>query len=142
MSGHGSPDLQIQDQPGLRVAIVAAYWHQQVMDGLVAGARRACAEAGVEDPTLVRVPGSFREVRLLDPQGRMLAISRSALPMSVSRNFGDAAAPPDARDEGAPPLGEAAVAGNRMIRWSVFSARSSARAASSAWIGSAPSTSC
>ncbi|WP_422116072.1 6,7-dimethyl-8-ribityllumazine synthase [Brachybacterium sp. UNK5269] len=59
MSGHGSPDLQIQDQPGLRVAIVAASWHQEVMDGLVAGARRACAEAGIEDPTLVRVPGSF-----------------------------------------------------------------------------------
>lgn len=59
MSGHGSPDLQIQDQPGLRVAIVAASWHQEVMDGLVAGARRACAEAGIEDPALVRVPGSF-----------------------------------------------------------------------------------
>ena len=29
------------------------------MDGLVAGALRACAEAGIDRPTLVRVPGSF-----------------------------------------------------------------------------------
>ena len=59
MSGHGSPDLQIQDQHTTRIAIVAASWHREVMDGLVAGALRACAEAGIEEPTLVRVPGSF-----------------------------------------------------------------------------------
>ena len=43
---------------GLRVAIVAASWHQVVMEGLIAGAARACAEANVE-AELVRVPGSF-----------------------------------------------------------------------------------
>jgi len=42
----------------LRVAIVAASWHDQVCEGLLAGARRVCVEAGV-DPTVLRVPGSF-----------------------------------------------------------------------------------
>ncbi len=63
MSGEGSPTAQYQARPvdgrGLRVAVLAASWHQQVMDGLVAGAQRALAEQGVEDADLVRVPGSF-----------------------------------------------------------------------------------
>lgn len=59
MSGHGSPATLIPSQPGLRVAIVAASWHQQVMDGLLDGALRGCAEAGISAPTLVRAPGSF-----------------------------------------------------------------------------------
>lgn len=58
MSGAGSPDIQV-DGSGLRVAIVAASWHTQVMDGLVAGAQDALAQAGCTDVTLVRVPGSF-----------------------------------------------------------------------------------
>jgi 6,7-dimethyl-8-ribityllumazine synthase len=57
VSGHGAPAL-IADGSGLRVAIVAASWHTEVMDGLVAGAQRALAEAGVEDVPLVRVPGT------------------------------------------------------------------------------------
>lgn len=60
MSGHGAPAPQITPaRPGTRVAIVAASWHEEVMDGLVSGALRACAEAGIEQPRLVRVPGSF-----------------------------------------------------------------------------------
>ena len=59
MSGHGAPTPQITARPDARVAIVAASWHEEVMDGLVAGALRACAEAGIDEPTLVRVPGSF-----------------------------------------------------------------------------------
>ena len=59
MSGHGAPSPQITARPDARVAIVAASWHEEVMDGLVAGALRACAEAGIDRPTLVRVPGSF-----------------------------------------------------------------------------------
>ncbi len=58
MSGAGAPDVVV-DGAGLRVAVVAAQWHQQVMDGLVAGALRGLAAAGVEEPLLVRVPGSF-----------------------------------------------------------------------------------
>lgn len=58
MSGAGAPTLEL-DGRGLRVAVVAASWHTEVMDGLLAGARRALAEAGVTDVREVRVPGSF-----------------------------------------------------------------------------------
>lgn len=58
MSGHGAPELRV-DAAGARVAIVASSWHDEVMDGLVAGAERALAGAGVTDVTLVRAPGSF-----------------------------------------------------------------------------------
>ena len=58
MSGEGAPDITV-DGRGLRVAVVAASWHTTVMDGLVAGARRGLADAGVEDVELVRVPGAF-----------------------------------------------------------------------------------
>ena len=59
MSGPGAPDQAPVDCSDLRVAIVAASWHEAVMDGLVAGARRACADYEVVEPTLVRVPGAF-----------------------------------------------------------------------------------
>ena len=58
MSGHGAPTLQVE-AAGARVAIVASSWHDQVMDGLVAGAQRALADAGVTDVTLLRAAGSF-----------------------------------------------------------------------------------
>lgn len=59
MSGSGSPDLSLDGAAGLRVAVVAAQWHQPVMDGLLAGAHRALAAAGVTDVAVWRVPGSF-----------------------------------------------------------------------------------
>jgi 6,7-dimethyl-8-ribityllumazine synthase len=46
------------DATGLRVAIVASTWHEVIMNGLIDGASRACAEAGA-DATLIRVAGSF-----------------------------------------------------------------------------------
>lgn len=55
----GQPTLESIDAAGLRVAVVASRWHDQVMAGLVAGAERALDEAGVTDQQLVRVPGSF-----------------------------------------------------------------------------------
>jgi len=58
MSGAGAPTLFV-DGTGARVAIVASRWHTEVMDGLIAGAERALADAKVEDVTLVRAPGSF-----------------------------------------------------------------------------------
>lgn len=58
MSGTGSPDLTTPSAQGLVVAVVAAQWHAGVMDGLLDGARRALADAGVE-PVVVRVPGTF-----------------------------------------------------------------------------------
>ncbi len=59
MSGEGLPPLQQLDCRALRVGVVAASWHEQVMEGLLAGASRAMDEAGVESPTVMRVPGSF-----------------------------------------------------------------------------------
>ncbi len=58
MSGAGAPTISV-DGSGLRVTVVAASWHTQVMDGLLAGARRALAAANVSHVTEVRVPGSF-----------------------------------------------------------------------------------
>lgn len=59
MSGAGAPDQKLLDCHDLRAAIVAASWHEQVMDGLVAGAQHAMRQYRVEAPTLVRVPGTF-----------------------------------------------------------------------------------
>ena len=59
MSGDGAPDQEVFDASGLKVAIVAASWHTQVMDGLLAGAERALVEYGVRDQRTVRVPGTF-----------------------------------------------------------------------------------
>ncbi|GAA1120354.1 6,7-dimethyl-8-ribityllumazine synthase [Citricoccus alkalitolerans] len=86
MSGHGAPQglgaalgeelagklttaAGATDAKGLlRVAVVAAQWHEQVMEGLLAGSRRAAAEvmaaaesaagAGIE-VVEIRVPGTF-----------------------------------------------------------------------------------
>lgn len=57
MAHSGAPELAISS-PGTRVAVIAASWHTQIMDGLVAGAERAATEAGAQI-TLIRVPGSF-----------------------------------------------------------------------------------
>ena len=59
MSGAGAPHLQVHGAEGLRVGVVAALWHTEVMDGLLAGALRGLRDCGVEEPTVVRVPGSF-----------------------------------------------------------------------------------
>ena len=59
MSGAGAPTSQPFDASGLRVAVVAATWHTQVMDGLVAGAERALAAYGISEPEVIRVPGTF-----------------------------------------------------------------------------------
>jgi 6,7-dimethyl-8-ribityllumazine synthase len=59
VSGEGAPASTPIDCHDLRVAVVAASWHQRVMDGLVDGARRALADFRVEAPAVVRVPGSF-----------------------------------------------------------------------------------
>jgi 6,7-dimethyl-8-ribityllumazine synthase len=59
VSGAGAPHEQPIDCQDLRVAVVAARWHEQVMDGLLAGARRALDAYRVQSPSIVRVPGSF-----------------------------------------------------------------------------------
>lgn len=59
MSGKGAPELSVRNCADLRVAVIAAQWHEKVMDGLVDGALRALHELGIDEPTLLRVPGSF-----------------------------------------------------------------------------------
>ena len=60
MTGRGSPaELPAPDAHGLRIAVLAARWHQQVTDGLVAGALAALRDCRVEDTATVRVPGAF-----------------------------------------------------------------------------------
>lgn len=59
MSRSGQPELGSIDASDLRVAIVASQWHETVMDGLIAGAQRALAQAKVESRSVVRAPGSF-----------------------------------------------------------------------------------
>ena len=58
MSGAGSPEIKVSVPSDTRIVIVASSWHNQVMDGLIAGATRAVREAGAE-PELHRVPGTF-----------------------------------------------------------------------------------
>jgi 6,7-dimethyl-8-ribityllumazine synthase len=57
MSGAGSPELDV-DGSGLKVVVVAGSWHDEITDGLIAGATRTLEASGAEF-SLVRVPGSF-----------------------------------------------------------------------------------
>ncbi|MCU1586366.1 MAG: 6,7-dimethyl-8-ribityllumazine synthase [Microbacteriaceae bacterium] len=57
MSGEGAPEITT-DGTGLKITIVAGSWHEQISNGLLAGARRVLAASGAE-VTEVRVPGSF-----------------------------------------------------------------------------------
>ncbi|MGO2051991.1 6,7-dimethyl-8-ribityllumazine synthase [Arthrobacter sp. MYb224] len=64
MSKHGAPtnvadELKALNLSGLKVAIVAASWHEVIMNGLIDGAQRAARDAGIENPSLIRVPGTF-----------------------------------------------------------------------------------
>jgi 6,7-dimethyl-8-ribityllumazine synthase len=59
VSKHGAPAEEAFDASDYSVAVVAASWHTEVMDGLLAGAQRALAAHGVTDAEVVRVPGTF-----------------------------------------------------------------------------------
>ncbi|HEX3614686.1 MAG TPA: 6,7-dimethyl-8-ribityllumazine synthase [Sporichthyaceae bacterium] len=75
MSGGGAPAPKTIDGSRLRVAVVAAQWHAEVMGGLLAGAQRALVEASVAEPTVLRVPGTFE----LPVAARRLAASHDAV---------------------------------------------------------------
>ncbi len=57
MSGAGRPTTDTSAVDA-HVAIIAASWHHQVMEGLVGGATRACDERGTRWE-VIWVPGSF-----------------------------------------------------------------------------------
>jgi 6,7-dimethyl-8-ribityllumazine synthase len=59
VSGDGSPGDRPFDCHDLRVAVVAASWHEKVMQGLLDGTLEALRRHQVESPVVVRVAGSF-----------------------------------------------------------------------------------
>lgn len=58
MSGQGRPVPTVPDASGLRVGVVATRWNAEVVGVLLARALLTLTEAGVTDPTVVRVPGA------------------------------------------------------------------------------------
>jgi len=60
MSGHGAPgpNPEAVDGSGVRVAIVAGSWHEEISNGLIAGAQRFLDGCGATYE-LITVPGSF-----------------------------------------------------------------------------------
>ena len=54
-----APHIGVAKSPDLKVAIITASWHQDICDALVAGAKRACADADVKVVEVFSVPGSF-----------------------------------------------------------------------------------
>ena len=60
MSGHGAPPIEVvEGAEGIRVVVIASQWHDEVMSGLLAGARRALADSRVIEAVELRVPGVF-----------------------------------------------------------------------------------
>ncbi|MGV0782604.1 6,7-dimethyl-8-ribityllumazine synthase [Mycolicibacterium sp. XJ775] len=59
MSAHGVPDLPQVDASKVKLAIVASTWHTQICDALLDGARKVAADAGIAEPTVVRVLGAI-----------------------------------------------------------------------------------
>ncbi|MBP2452694.1 6,7-dimethyl-8-ribityllumazine synthase [Mycolicibacterium lutetiense] len=59
MSGHGVPDLPQINASDVTLAIVASTWHTQICDALLDGARKVATEAGIAEPTVVRVLGAI-----------------------------------------------------------------------------------
>jgi len=59
VSGVGVPDLPEIDASSLTLAIVASTWHTEICDALLESARKVAADAGIPDPTVVRVLGAI-----------------------------------------------------------------------------------
>lgn len=55
----GVPDLPQVDASDVSLAIVASTWHGTICDALLEGARRVATDAGIADPTVVRVLGAI-----------------------------------------------------------------------------------
>jgi 6,7-dimethyl-8-ribityllumazine synthase len=56
--GAGVPEVPALDAAGLRLGIVVSTWHGEICDALLAGARKAASESGIDSPTVVRVLGA------------------------------------------------------------------------------------
>jgi 6,7-dimethyl-8-ribityllumazine synthase len=58
MAGH-APSIGIKPLPNAKVAIISSSWHLDICNNLIAGAKRALAEAQVATVEVQFVPGSF-----------------------------------------------------------------------------------
>ncbi|MBU6347500.1 MAG: 6,7-dimethyl-8-ribityllumazine synthase, partial [Actinomycetales bacterium] len=58
MSGQGSPALEIPATNGAKVVVVAASWHEQIMQGLINGALKVLSQSDAQ-VQVQRVPGTF-----------------------------------------------------------------------------------
>ncbi|MGV9799798.1 6,7-dimethyl-8-ribityllumazine synthase [Mycobacterium sp. NPDC003449] len=57
--GAGVPDLPQLDAANVKLAIVASTWHTRICDALLDGAGKVAADAGIAQPTVVRVLGAI-----------------------------------------------------------------------------------
>lgn len=57
MAGHGAPSLAT-DATGLKIAVLAGTWHEELMQGLIAGSVSTLEASGAEHE-LFRVAGAF-----------------------------------------------------------------------------------
>ncbi len=58
MSGKGTPGARPVDGRSLSLALVATRWHDEIASALLDSALRTAAECGIDEPTVVRVPGA------------------------------------------------------------------------------------
>ena len=58
MAGH-APEINIAQLPHLKAIVITAAWHESICEALVAGAIRGFQAAGIAQPTLRTVAGSF-----------------------------------------------------------------------------------
>ena len=58
MSGEGRPDVDVPECEGIRLAIAATRWHAKITGALLERALVAANQAGIEEPTVVRVAGA------------------------------------------------------------------------------------
>ncbi|MEP7026922.1 MAG: 6,7-dimethyl-8-ribityllumazine synthase [Actinomycetota bacterium] len=59
MSGEGRPAGQLVAAAGLRLAIAATRWHEEITGSLLDRAQAAAAACNVAHPVVVRVPGAL-----------------------------------------------------------------------------------
>jgi 6,7-dimethyl-8-ribityllumazine synthase len=55
----GAPEILIKKMPDQKFAIVSSSWHPEICEALIAGAKRALDEAGIQEVIIEKVAGSF-----------------------------------------------------------------------------------
>ncbi len=59
MSGEGVPTFEVAEARDLKLGIVAARWHAEICEALIAGAQRVAVRAGVGEVTVYRCAGAM-----------------------------------------------------------------------------------